>query len=571
MTTISNSPRFSNTGLIGGGEPAAIPAQSPQVSGSATLGIANLDQNAAALSTLSSQGMDPAVQRIIDTAMAMGETLDPGGQGQAVAAKLPADAQAQLGSLAGAMADVGKQAGSPQVVNDKWSSFVNTNSEYLSRGDAMALVQHVLRLAYMENTNDLAHQAERTQHLNQQRKEIREYTSEIRNYESGLKTFLAEHGFATAPTNPDELAKYMKLCADYYNNNAHPVPGYAEAQAAAAADAAKAMEALNGLIDKAALTQSAEDVAARAAKLFEEKFGCPLPAELQQAMESMLIEAIGPPENPEKLNKALSFFAAYVSYASDTATANGKFGQGTAGIDDVRHYKGATEPNLEDFAYYLGPDADKYIDFDALPDATAAACQAAVQAAIDGNDPNKIARGNLATGDRVLIEQAFGMQAGTLSGSSVHAVVEQAMTSEAVTWKNRILFGQEVTTEQIKNSIEELGIASPYVETIFGNLGVDAKAHLQTIQNWLQNSSLISAQAGQDMGLPVIPENATPDQIQTVLQELEEKLATLGDDAQLANLELQDRLQKQQQTLQTLSNVSKSLFDTAKSIIQKMS
>jgi hypothetical protein len=50
----------------------------------------------------------------------------------------------------------------------------------------------------------------------------------------------------------------------------------------------------------------------------------------------------------------------------------------------------------------------------------------------------------------------------------------------------------------------------------------------------------------------------------------EEKLATLGEDAQLANVDLQNMLQKQQQTLQMMSNISKMLYDTAQSIIRKM-
>jgi hypothetical protein len=51
---------------------------------------------------------------------------------------------------------------------------------------------------------------------------------------------------------------------------------------------------------------------------------------------------------------------------------------------------------------------------------------------------------------------------------------------------------------------------------------------------------------------------------------LEEKLSSVGDDAQLANIDLQNSLQKQQQTLQTMSNVSKMLHDTATSIIRNM-
>jgi len=45
---------------------------------------------------------------------------------------------------------------------------------------------------------------------------------------------------------------------------------------------------------------------------------------------------------------------------------------------------------------------------------------------------------------------------------------------------------------------------------------------------------------------------------------------TSGDDAQLANVDLQNILQKQQQALQMMSNISKLLFDTAAAIIRKI-
>ena len=51
---------------------------------------------------------------------------------------------------------------------------------------------------------------------------------------------------------------------------------------------------------------------------------------------------------------------------------------------------------------------------------------------------------------------------------------------------------------------------------------------------------------------------------------LEEKLQSMGEDAQLANIDLQNSLQKQQQTLQTLSEDSKAAHDTAMSIIRKI-
>jgi hypothetical protein len=50
----------------------------------------------------------------------------------------------------------------------------------------------------------------------------------------------------------------------------------------------------------------------------------------------------------------------------------------------------------------------------------------------------------------------------------------------------------------------------------------------------------------------------------------EGRLASIGDDAQLANVDLQNVLQKQQQTLQMMSNISKMIHDTAMAIIRKI-
>ena len=53
------------------------------------------------------------------------------------------------------------------------------------------------------------------------------------------------------------------------------------------------------------------------------------------------------------------------------------------------------------------------------------------------------------------------------------------------------------------------------------------------------------------------------------IADLQDGLNTIGDDAQRANIDLQDVLQKQQQTLQMMSNISKMLSDTAMSVIRK--
>ena len=76
-----------------------------------------------------------------------------------------------------------------------------------------------------------------------------------------------------------------------------------------------------------------------------------------------------------------------------------------------------------------------------------------------------------------------------------------------------------------------------------------------------------------ELGLPARVPADNVDSLQAFDDEIakwEEKLNTIGDDAQLANVDLQNILQKQQQTLQMLSNISKMLYDTAQSVIRKM-
>jgi len=68
----------------------------------------------------------------------------------------------------------------------------------------------------------------------------------------------------------------------------------------------------------------------------------------------------------------------------------------------------------------------------------------------------------------------------------------------------------------------------------------------------------------------------SPKRIDTVqgldehLKSLEDAMNSVGDDAQLANIDLQNCLQRQQQTLQMMSNISKTLHDVAMSIIRNM-
>ena len=62
----------------------------------------------------------------------------------------------------------------------------------------------------------------------------------------------------------------------------------------------------------------------------------------------------------------------------------------------------------------------------------------------------------------------------------------------------------------------------------------------------------------------------SPEAAESYLQKWDEMLQSVGDDAQLANIDLQNVLEKQQQTLQTLSGMSKMFHDTAMAVIKKI-
>jgi len=58
--------------------------------------------------------------------------------------------------------------------------------------------------------------------------------------------------------------------------------------------------------------------------------------------------------------------------------------------------------------------------------------------------------------------------------------------------------------------------------------------------------------------------------MKATIEDMRRQLSSVGNDAQLANVDLQNMLRKSQRILQTISNVSKMLHDTAMAIIRKI-
>ncbi len=72
------------------------------------------------------------------------------------------------------------------------------------------------------------------------------------------------------------------------------------------------------------------------------------------------------------------------------------------------------------------------------------------------------------------------------------------------------------------------------------------------------------------LGLPsTIPPLAySSSDLDALVKKFDEELTQLGEDGQIANIDLQDQLQKTQQTLQLLTTVKKQLSDTALNVVR---
>ncbi len=124
----------------------------------------------------------------------------------------------------------------------------------------------------------------------------------------------------------------------------------------------------------------------------------------------------------------------------------------------------------------------------------------------------------------------------------------------------------------LKNSKDELG-ASETEETkidimdlinhVLSEAYEEASRDLQYYAQKVKFSNDIKRQIRDDL-------SRTRKTLEKYSTSVEASLSSIGDDAQLANIDLQNALQKLQHTLQLMSNVSKMLHDTAMAVIRKI-
>ena len=119
------------------------------------------------------------------------------------------------------------------------------------------------------------------------------------------------------------------------------------------------------------------------------------------------------------------------------------------------------------------------------------------------------------------------------------------------------------------------GAVGPKTLAVLAKLGKAGKSKPAQVRLNETQAKNLKAMEGQTKQLKVMKDQVgqclkQSDQWEKQIQALDRQLQSVGDDAQLANIDLRNSLQKQQQTLQTISNVSKMLHDTSMAIIRKI-
>jgi hypothetical protein len=140
---------------------------------------------------------------------------------------------------------------------------------------------------------------------------------------------------------------------------------------------------------------------------------------------------------------------------------------------------------------------------------------------------------------------------------------EHAMNNPKSIGEMRLTSDQDELVARVADSLKK-GDQSTAVDVwrqLIKSLGGVSESDVNVlIQQTIQRSGL-------GAGATKVPSSET---LGTRLKSVEEKPNTIGDDAQLANIDLQNMLQKQQQISQTLSAISKLLHDTAMAVIRNL-
>lgn len=396
--------------------------------------------------------------------------------------------------------------------------------------DPNALVQWVLRESYLETTLTLQDYAKKVQFFNETKKVLRGMMAKNREFLTNMKTAAANDGVDLEQLENGGTPATRQWIANYYAQNA-------------SAGTSALYTDMNGYNQSVGVGQMMENARRRS----QEKYGVDMPESILNELEAAYTTG----SDADK-KKALRKVAMWFTYLGDGGVADGQWQKAPGGYDDINHVNGygknkgpdLSNPNSQavqdDFEFYL-------------------------------LDPsNKTARSNLASGDIKIIEEAFGIQPGSLNGSSsMEEIIATAFLPVNDKWINDIIHGRDQSSVELTAELRKTGSLGDFAQQMWGDQAVEKWNELFGPDGEMSEIDILLRSKGLSKEVPP-PGVTTPGEHQDYIDKLEEELSSVGDDAQLANVDLQNWLQKQQQTLQMMSNISKMLHDTAMAVIRKI-
>ena len=98
-------------------------------------------------------------------------------------------------------------------LQDNWDDYVNRTVKAGGAVDPNALVQYVLREAYLQNTEDLRFYAEKVKYFNECKKLIRDYLNDLRDFDARAKS-----GQSNQRVEPPAEVEKLRLDLIHLNN-----------------------------------------------------------------------------------------------------------------------------------------------------------------------------------------------------------------------------------------------------------------------------------------------------------------------------------------------------------------
>jgi hypothetical protein len=449
-------------------------------------------------------------------------------QTQALLNSLSPSSQTLMGTFGPELGALMEQSGGTALssgLQSRWSEFIaQVGNEKGALVDINSLVQAVLRDAYMENTKDLHFYAQKVRYFNEMKKLIRNNLTEMRDFQVKFTSFYNSLETDTDGNLTAESQGQLALWLE--QNSTNPL--------------------MTGIYTKA-LNKGVGECLDDAETLISNAYGddVSLPDEIRTKLENALTTG-----GPGDVFAALETLAQFLSYLGDCGVANGTYGSGSGTCNDATH-----DPDLggygENGSAY---DPDKaWDDFEYYMT----------------DSSNDTARGNLASGDITIIEAAFGVDLGLSGSSSVYDVVNAAFQPVNDKWIHDIIDNTGMNSADIMQDLATNGVNSTFAIETYGSAEAAAAALAASVNCSSAEEKQMRDELGMWDGVPPAGCNS-PDSLDNEIQKWEEKLNSIGDDAQLANVDLQNMLQKQQQTLQMMSNISKMLHDTAMAVLRKI-